>query len=121
MNREAIDLPCNGCTVCCKADMVFIHPECGDRAKDYKTELLPDGRRMLKHKPNGDCVYLEARGCSIHGRRPVVCGELDCRTFLARPELRPMFPGKRWRAMLKAARRLDRRIGVATEGDLTTR
>lgn len=74
-------VPCNGCTLCCKGDAIFLHPECGDDAALYMTVAAPDGRLMLAHKPNGDCVYLEEGGCSIHGRAPTICRELDCRVL----------------------------------------
>lgn len=34
---------------------------------------------MLAHKPNGDCVYLGDRGCTIQDDKPQMCGEMDCR------------------------------------------
>lgn len=37
---------------------------------------------MLKHKPNGDCVYLDENGCSIHDHAPWVCRMFDCRRWL---------------------------------------
>jgi Fe-S-cluster containining protein len=36
---------------------------------------------MLAHKANGDCIYLEEKGCSIHGRAPYMCRTMDCRTI----------------------------------------
>lgn len=59
-----------------------MHPECGDDASQYLTEMY-EGRVILQHKPNGDCIYLDReKGCTIHERRPVVCRELDCRLIL---------------------------------------
>lgn len=34
---------------------------------------------MLDHKPNGECIYLDQFGCTIHERRPQMCREMDCR------------------------------------------
>lgn len=79
---EAV-VPCNRCTECCKGDAIFMHPECGDDPSQYETEDY-DGRLVLKHKENGDCIYLGEHGCTIHSRRPVVCRELDCRMFITR-------------------------------------
>ena len=72
------DVPCNGCTLCCHGDAVRLLP--GD-GLDYQVEPNPHfpGQFMLAHKPNGDCIYLEAAGCSIHARRPKMCREMDCR------------------------------------------
>lgn len=77
--RPTRDVPCNGCTVCCQNDAVFLHPECGDDPAKYQIEIADDGRAMLAHKPNRDCIYLDRdKGCTIHADRPVVCREMDC-------------------------------------------
>ena len=39
---------------------------------------------MLAHKPNGECVYLNERGCSIHGSAPALCRIADCRSLAFR-------------------------------------
>jgi hypothetical protein len=39
---------------------------------------------MLAHKPNGECVYLNEQGCSIHGRAPSLCRTADCRSVAVR-------------------------------------
>lgn len=90
------DVPCNGCTACCKRDLLFLHPELGDKPETYEYEHVynPVYKReglALKHKPNGDCVYLGPDGCTIHERAPAICREFDCRRFylrLSRPERR---------------------------------
>lgn len=72
-----------GCTLCCQADAVFIHPECGDDAALYQCEVAADGRFILAHQANGDCVYLDRQtGCTIHDRRPTVCREMSCIAIL---------------------------------------
>lgn len=105
-------VPCDGCYVCCQNDLVLIHPELGDKASHYETEVEA-GHYVLAHQDNGDCVYLDrATGCTIHERRPATCRELDCALFLlwpmelvtllvARGEINPAFIGA-------ARRRLDR-------------
>ena len=62
------EVPCNGCTLCCQGDAVRLQPE--DSVTEYRTEPHPyiPGARMLAHKPNGECIYLDERGCSIHDR-----------------------------------------------------
>jgi hypothetical protein len=72
-------VPCNGCTLCCQRDAIRLEAE--DRPEDYQTEPHPylPGALMLAHKPNGECVYLDAQGCSIHGRAPSLCRVADCR------------------------------------------
>ncbi len=39
---------------------------------------------MLAHKPNGECIYLEPGGCSIHDRAPSLCRSADCRSIAYR-------------------------------------
>jgi len=75
------DVPCNGCTRCCRGDAVRLLP--GDNLRRYQTEphnRFP-GQLMLAHKPNGDCVYLGERGCTIQEDKPIMCQEMDCRNI----------------------------------------
>lgn len=78
------DVPCNGCTLCCRHDAVRLLP--GDDPKQYKTEQHDHfpGQLMLAHKPNGDCIYLGEHGCTIYERRPRMCREMDCRLIALR-------------------------------------
>lgn len=92
MKRQSV--PCNGCTVCCRNELLFLHPEDGDDASQYETQAAVNpltGRvgRALKRKPNGDCIYLGIGGCTIHDRAPALCREFDCRRFLKRLGGRP--------------------------------
>lgn len=79
-------VPCNGCTACCRNEVLFLHPEMGDLAADYLTmparnPITGKNGVALQQKPNGDCVYLGNAGCTIHGRAPAICKEFDCRRF----------------------------------------
>ena len=52
------NVPCNGCTLCCRGGAIRILPE--DDATQYQTvphDHFP-GQLMLDHKENGECVYL---------------------------------------------------------------
>ncbi len=77
-------VPCNGCTLCCQGDAVSIQPE--DDGQAYLTEPHPyiQGGLMIAHKPNGECVYLDAQGCTIHDRAPSLCRTADCRSLAVR-------------------------------------
>jgi hypothetical protein len=81
-----VDVPCYGCTACCKNERIILAPENGDDLDAYEKVLTRQGdgepRWMLKHKPGGDCVYLGAEGCTIHDRAPYVCRQFDCRRWL---------------------------------------
>jgi hypothetical protein len=83
-NRSHRFVPCNGCTFCCQGDAIRILPE--DDAASYLTEPHPvlRGVVMIAHKPNGDCIYLGERGCTIHDRAPSLCRSADCRTIARR-------------------------------------
>jgi len=75
------EVPCNGCTLCCQGDVIRLLPE--DDASIYHT--VPHSHisnaLMLAHKPNGDCIYLDERGCSIHDHAPSLCRGADCRSI----------------------------------------
>ncbi len=73
---------CNGCTLCCHNDAIRILP--GDDVSLYQVvphERLPNTHLMLDHKANGDCIYLGDTGCMIHGHKPRMCREMDCRNL----------------------------------------
>ncbi|HWS65686.1 MAG TPA: YkgJ family cysteine cluster protein [Steroidobacteraceae bacterium] len=77
-------VPCNGCTLCCKGDLIVLHPEDGDDPSQYETyvERSPlTGKPVLALMRNAknECVYLGHDGCTIHERAPLICREFDCR------------------------------------------
>lgn len=78
------NVPCAGCTRCCQGDAVRLLPH--EDISNYFTEMHPyvPGAYMLAHKANGDCWYLDEKGCSIHSRRPQQCREMDCRLIASR-------------------------------------
>jgi hypothetical protein len=77
-------VPCDGCTRRCHNDLVRLLP--GDNESQYLTQPHPAlrGQLALAHKPNGDCVYLGERGCTIHDTKPRMCREMDCRNLARR-------------------------------------
>ncbi len=82
-------VPCDGCTHCCKNELLVLHPEMGDRPEQYETQQVKNpitGQQVfaLKQKPNGDCIYLGDDGCTIHGKAPAICREFDCRALFIR-------------------------------------
>lgn len=60
----------------------------------YETESV-NGRQVLAHKLNGDCVYLGPGGCSIYDRRPILCRAFDCRDWARK------FNMKEWKILAK--------------------
>lgn len=85
MRKPDAVVPCNGCTLCCKNELIFLHPEDGDDVTAYETVPARhiDGRKglALARASNGDCLYLGPMGCTIHGRAPIICKEFDCGKF----------------------------------------
>lgn len=84
MKRATV--PCNGCTECCKYDLLILHPELGDDPATFECEpavnpLTGQIVMALKHRPEGGCIYLGEHGCTIHERAPAICREFDCRRF----------------------------------------
>lgn len=78
------DVPCNGCIECCTNNqLVEMVP--GDDPSSYDLVEVR-GKKVLRHKPNGDCNHLVREGtggyCSIWDRRPVMCREFDCRDMV---------------------------------------
>lgn len=96
-------VPCNGCTLCCQGDAVRLEEE--DMKMGYQTEPHPyiSGALMIAHKPNGECVYLSAGGCTIHDRAPSLCRIADCRSIALRLNFEAA-------AKLHALGRLDVRV-----------
>jgi hypothetical protein len=83
-------VPCAGCTACCRGgELVVLFPEDGDDPARFDHIEVPSPAGtilVLRHRENGDCVYLGAGGCTIHGRAPAVCRNFDCRKyFLSMP------------------------------------
>lgn len=76
-------VPCGSCRKCCRHEAVILQQEDGDPAA-YLTRELPNGDHVLRHKLNGECVYLRSYGCSIHERAPVMCRIFDCRDMVRR-------------------------------------
>lgn len=77
-------IQCNGCTACCKHDIIWLEP--GDDPTQYEHLRAPDGdlrRLALGVKPNGDCAYLGTTGCTIQDTKPLVCKRFDCRVYWA--------------------------------------
>jgi Fe-S-cluster containining protein len=48
------------------------------------------GYAVLDRKDNGECIYLNDTGCSIHGSAPAICKAMDCRILYQQtsPEVR---------------------------------
>lgn len=88
--RDAI-VPCNGCVLCCQGEAIYLVPE---DTQPYIVQPTPDGRVMLAHQENGDCVYLKNGKCDIYDRRPTLCRAFDCRAFAVQVSITPSLAGE---------------------------
>lgn len=83
-NSGQTEVPCQGCVECCRSGQgLFLHPEQGDDVASYKVHAAANenGKAIytLATTPEGACVYLGERGCTIYERRPLLCRSFDCR------------------------------------------
>lgn len=85
--QQSVTVPCGSCRRCCHDTLVALFPEHGDDVASYRCAPSPmlEGERLaLASKPNGECIYLDDHGCTIHDRAPLLCRLFDCRRFFAR-------------------------------------
>lgn len=86
MATKSADTPCNGCTECCKNEVIALLPQNGDVMENYDYTTIIDPRNgaeifMIKRQDNGACIYLGEKGCTIYEKRPLICRVYDCRKF----------------------------------------
>ena len=77
------DVPCNGCTACCRNQLILLTKY--DDVASYDAHVVRhpiNGTPIwaVKQRENGDCVYL-GEGCTIHDRAPYLCRQFDCRAI----------------------------------------
>ncbi len=87
--KISIEVPCGSCHACCGGMHVVLQPERGDILDEYETEeitnpITKEKNIALKHGKDGNCIYLDKKGCTIHNRAPIICKEFDCRKFWQR-------------------------------------
>ena len=83
------DVPCGKCTLCCRTLIVPLAEEEYERYDWAWVTRADNGERLgraLRRNPNGDCVYLGADGCTIHGKAPHVCQRFDCRELFLKSD-----------------------------------
>jgi Fe-S-cluster containining protein len=113
--RKTADVPCGSCTACCRVSAIFLHPEAGDNPALYQTVEAFDAywggmRRMLARRPDGACLYLDdAKGCTIHARRPAACRAYSCveqYRMYSRADRRRLKREDKWGPVQEAGERL---------------
>ena len=86
----ATDVPCAGCTACCRSSQfVLIEPDEADTLAHIPPGLLapapgrPPGHVVMGYDGDGCCPMLGDEGCGIYDHRPRTCRTYDCRVFAA--------------------------------------
>lgn len=72
---------CSRCLTCCRFKTIQLNPyeiarlACNRAISttEFITRFTTTGGTVLRSKPDGACVFLDAEGCSIHSDRPLVC------------------------------------------------
>jgi hypothetical protein len=73
-DRAAV--PCNGCSACCRGELVMLDLTIGEDPANFLTERkeTPFGPIFaLQQNPDLSCVYLGPAGCTIWDRAPAMC------------------------------------------------
>lgn len=74
---QVTGVPCAGCRACCKQDRIVL-----GNAEASKYAWHAEGSdKVVDRKPSGECVYLNAQGCSVHADAPDICRRFDCRVL----------------------------------------
>lgn len=114
-------VPCDGCRECCINSVIFLYEQ--DLLQNYESQLALNPQTgfygfRLKQKPNGECIYLDRNGCSIHNNAPRACKEFDCRTLFERtPRMqRKQASGQLKKVFMEGRARLDTLETVMADG-----
>lgn len=74
---QPASVSCGTCRACCKQDRIVLND-----AESGRFAWHQEGQdRVLDRKAGGECVYLTARGCSVHDAPPDICARFDCRVL----------------------------------------
>lgn len=81
--NDIVRVDCGSCHACCRNQLVTLQPIDDPLSYDCDVMDTPNGPLYaLRHKPNGDCIYLGDDGCTIYGRQPAICRAFDCVGFV---------------------------------------
>lgn len=72
---------CNRCLGCCRDKKIQLNPyevarlagHCGIDTTEFIERYTDQGGTLLKFRPDGRCIFLDAEGCGVHPARPLVC------------------------------------------------
>jgi Fe-S-cluster containining protein len=72
---------CRRCRTCCnnkrivpdRAEIERLAARLGLPEAAFRSSFLEPADGTIRLRPNGDCVFLDERGCGVHPARPLVC------------------------------------------------
>jgi uncharacterized protein len=97
---DAGPVPCGSCTACCHYTDIAV-----DEGRDQRrlgrllTKRSPTGGLVMQSRPDGACIHLGERGCTVYAHRPAACRNFDCRVLAAMGLLEscgPRHPTPNW-------------------------
>ncbi len=79
--HSAFGYSCSRCLSCCRHKTIQLNPyeiarlagSLGISTTGFIDRFTTVGGTALRSKEDGTCVFLDARGCSVHADRPLVC------------------------------------------------
>ncbi|MFO1432290.1 MAG: YkgJ family cysteine cluster protein [Candidatus Competibacteraceae bacterium] len=79
--RMAANVPCAGCTACCRRYNVELGPDEAVEGLEFTTDPAT-GRMTLERRSDGSCVHLVEGKCAVYPIRPRACRVYDCRMYV---------------------------------------
>jgi len=82
---DLVNVPCGTCQKCCKNEAIVLTDEDSPLQYGIDNLQLASGPRgdeelvILKQRPNGDCILLGEKGCTVWPNHPAMCKKYDCR------------------------------------------
>lgn len=116
-------IQCGACTLCCRGQIIVLHPERGDDPKAFVTRaglhpITGEPAYIIPNKPDGSCHYLGAEGCTIWNRHPIMCRTYRCdEDFLKFKKLSRPDRRRRMRAGSLDMKLIERGREMAEKGD----
>ena len=81
---ETDPVACGTCTACCHYPEIAVDER---RDKRHLAHLLTKrnttGELVMQSRPDGACIHLGERGCTVYAHRPTACRNFDCRVVAA--------------------------------------
>lgn len=80
LKQQNVDVPCNGCTACCRDPEFHVDLTVEETKRFPHVEM--HGRFVLPRQVGGECINLIDGRCVVYADRPRTCRVYDCRYHL---------------------------------------